>query len=335
MEKIKIGINGFGRIGRSVFRLALENEAVEVVGINDLMTPSTLAHLLKYDSVHGIFNADVDATDNSIIVNGREIKVSSEKDPSALPWKKAGVQVALECTGLFRTKETAEKHIEAGAEKVLISAPGKDVDFTVVLGVNDSEYDIDRHHVISNASCTTNCYAPITWVLHKHWGIKKGCMTTIHSYTNDQNILDAPHKKDMRRARAAAISMIPTSTGAAKAIVLVIPDLKGKLDGIAVRVPTANVSLVDAVYETEKNTSAQEINEMMKKYAEKELFGVLEYSDIPLVSSDFNGNPASSILDAENTKVMGGNQVKLLSWYDNEWGYSARLIDVTANVLLK
>ncbi len=335
MEKIKIGINGFGRIGRSVFRLALENEAVEVVGINDLMTPSTLAHLLKYDSVHGIFNADVDATDNSIIVNGREIKVSSEKDPSALPWKKAGVQVALECTGLFRTKETAEKHIEAGAEKVLISAPGKDVDFTVVLGVNDSEYDIDRHHVISNASCTTNCYAPITWVLHKHWGIKKGCMTTIHSYTNDQNILDAPHKKDMRRARAAAISMIPTSTGAAKAIGLVIPDLKGKLDGIAVRVPTANVSLVDAVYETEKNTSAQEINEMMKKYAEKELSGVLEYSDIPLVSSDFNGNPASSILDAENTKVMGGNQVKLLSWYDNEWGYSARLIDVTANVLLK
>ena len=327
MGKIRVAINGFGRIGRAVFRIANGNPDIEIVAINDLTDPKTLAHLLKYDSVHGVWGEDVKAGEKSIFVNGREIQILSERDPSKLPWKEMEVKVALECTGLFRTREKASMHLTAGAQKVLISAPAKGEDLTVVLGVNDSKYDPENHHILSNASCTTNCYAPITYVLHKHFGIKDGFMTTIHSYTNDQRILDLPHS-DLRRARAGAVSMIPTTTGAAKAIGLVIPELKGKLDGISVRVPTPNVSLVDAVYNLEKPATAEEINKLMKEYAEGEMKGILQYCEEPLVSKDFNGNGHSSILDAANTAVMDGTMVKLLSWYDNEWGYSSRMVDV-------
>ncbi len=327
MGKIRVAINGFGRIGRAVFRIANGNPEIEIVAINDLTDPKTLAHLLKYDSCHGVWSEEVKAGESSIFVNGKEIQILSERDPSKLPWKEMDVKVALECTGLFRTREKASMHLEAGAKKVLISAPAKGEDLTVVLGVNDSKYDPDNHHILSNASCTTNCYAPITYVLHKHFGVKDGFMTTIHSYTNDQRILDLPHS-DLRRARAGAVSMIPTTTGAAKAIGLVIPELKGKLDGISVRVPTPNVSLVDAVYNLEKPATTEEINKLMKEYAEGEMKGILQYSDEPLVSKDFNGNPHSSILDAANTAVMDGTMVKLLSWYDNEWGYSSRMVDV-------
>jgi len=327
MEKIRVAINGFGRIGRAVYRIADGNQKIEIVAINDLTDPKTLAHLLKYDSVHGVWDRDVKAGESSIFINGKEIKIIAEKDPAKLPWKDMKIDVVLECTGLFTSKEKASLHIEAGAKKVFISAPAKGEDLTVVLGVNDSLYDKAKHNIISNASCTTNCLAPITHIVHKHFGIKHGFMTTIHSYTNDQRILDLPHK-DLRRARAGALSMIPTTTGAAKAIGLVIPSLKGKLDGISVRVPTPNVSLVDAVFVLEKETTVEEVNALMKKYAEGEMKGILRYCSEPLVSSDFNGDPHSSILDAQSTAVMQGNMLKLLSWYDNEWGYSSRMVDV-------
>ncbi|MCK5808175.1 type I glyceraldehyde-3-phosphate dehydrogenase [bacterium] len=332
MSKIKVAINGFGRIGRAVFRIAVANDAMEIVAINDLTDARTLAHLLKYDSVHGIFAGDVTAATDAIVVDGRNIPIFAIRNPEELPWKELGVDVVVESTGFFRSREGATKHLTAGAKKVLISAPASGEDFTVVLGVNDKEYDKEKHHIISNASCTTNCYAPITYVLHKHWGIEHGLMTTIHSYTNDQRILDSPHS-DLRRSRAAAVSMIPTSTGAAKAIGLVMPELKGKLDGISVRVPTPNVSLVDATYTLKKAATVEEINAKMKEYAEGEMKGILQFCELPLVSHDFNGNPHSSILDADNTKVMAGTSVKLLSWYDNEWGYSARVVDVIAQLL--
>jgi glyceraldehyde 3-phosphate dehydrogenase len=324
----KVAINGFGRIGRNVFRAAVEQGDLDFVAINDLTDPATLAHLLKYDSVHGIFRADVSADDEHLIVNGKRIRVFKEKDPAALPWKNLGAQLVIESTGHFTEREKAEKHLQAGAAKVIISAPGKGVDLTICMGVNETSYDPAAHHIVSNASCTTNCLAPVAKVLMENFGIVKGLMTTIHSYTNDQQILDLPHK-DLRRARAAAVSMIPTTTGAAKAVSLVLPELKGKLDGMAVRVPTPNVSVVDLVVETERQTSAEEVNAAFKKAAEGPLKGILEFCEQPLVSRDFNGNPASSIVDAEITSVIGGNMVKVLSWYDNEWGYSNRLLDLT------
>jgi glyceraldehyde 3-phosphate dehydrogenase len=324
----KVAINGFGRIGRNVFRAAVEQGDLDFVAINDLTDPATLAHLLKYDSVHGIFRADVSADNEHLIVNGKRIRVFKEKDPAALPWKNLGVQLVIESTGHFTEREKAEKHLQAGAAKVIISAPGKGVDLTICMGVNEKSYDPAAHHIVSNASCTTNCLAPVAKVLMENFGIVKGLMTTIHSYTNDQQILDLPHK-DLRRARAAAVSMIPTTTGAAKAVSLVLPELKGKLDGMAVRVPTPNVSVVDLVVETERQTTVEEVNAAFKKAAEGPLRGILEFCEQPLVSRDFNGNPASSIVDAEITSVIGGNMVKVLSWYDNEWGYSNRLLDLT------
>ncbi len=324
---IKVGINGFGRIGRNIFRAAINRDDIEVVLINDLTDANSLAHLLKYDSVHGIFDAEVTAGENAIIVNGKEIKITAIKDPAMLPWKALGVDIALECTGLFRKRELAEKHLQAGAKKVIISAPAIEPDVTIVMGVNEGDYDNASHNIISNASCTTNCLAPIAKVLNDNYKIVKGLMTTIHAYTNDQRILDFPHK-DMRRARAAALSLIPTTTGAAAAVSLVLPELKGKLDGMAIRVPTPNVSVVDLVVEVEKPTTAAEVNEAMKKAAAADTCRSLQYCDIPLVSSDFNGNPYSSILDAGSTKVIDGTMIKLLSWYDNEWGYSNRMVDL-------
>ncbi|MFZ5640688.1 MAG: type I glyceraldehyde-3-phosphate dehydrogenase [Bacillota bacterium] len=324
---VKVGINGFGRIGRLVFRAALGNPGVEVVGVNDLTDAKTLAHLLKYDSVHGILDADVKAADNAIIVNGKEIKVSAEKDPAALPWKELGVQVAVESTGRFTKRADAAKHLAAGAKKVIISAPAKEEDITIVLGVNQDKYDPANHHVISNASCTTNCLAPFAKVVNAKFGIVKGLMTTVHAYTNDQNILDLPHK-DLRRARAAGMSIIPTTTGAAKAVALVLPELKGKLNGFAMRVPTPNVSVVDLVVELQKATTAEEINAALKAAAEGELKGILQYCEDPLVSKDFNGNPHSSIVDAPSTMVIEGSMAKIVSWYDNEWGYSCRVVDL-------
>ncbi len=330
----KVAINGFGRIGRNVFRAAADMKNIEIVAVNDLTDAATLAHLLKYDSVHGTFKASVEAGDGEIIVNGKPIKVLKSRDPATLPWKELGVDIVIESTGLFTDQESASKHIQAGARKVIISAPGKDVDLTICMGVNENDYNPANHNVISNASCTTNCLAPVAKVLLENFGIVKGMMTTIHSYTNDQNILDLPHK-DLRRARAAALSMIPTTTGAAKAVSLVLPALKGKLDGLAVRVPTPNVSLVDLVIETEKPTSVTEVNAALKKAAEGPLKGILVYCDEPLVSCDFNGSPASSSVDAESTNVIGGNMVKVMSWYDNEWGYSNRVLDLVSYISSK
>lgn len=325
---IRVGINGFGRIGRMVVKAGLSDPDFEFVAVNDLTDVDTLAHLFKYDSVHGHLGYDIQVKDNSFVVDGKEIKVFAEKDPKNLPWGDLGVDYVLECTGIFRSKEKAMPHIEAGAKKVILSAPGKgEVDWTVVLGVNEGEYNPEKHTVISNASCTTNCLAPVAKVLNDNFGIEKGLMTTIHSYTNDQRILDLPHK-DLRRARAAAMSMIPTTTGAAKAVALVIPELKGKLDGLAVRVPTPNVSMVDLVIETAKETSVEEINAKMKEESEGALKGYLAYSDEPLVSVDHNGSPFSSVFDAGLTYVMGGRLVKVMSWYDNEYGYSCRLKDL-------
>ncbi|MEJ2471692.1 MAG: type I glyceraldehyde-3-phosphate dehydrogenase [Desulfuromonadales bacterium] len=324
---VKVAINGFGRIGRNVLRAAQGNTDIEIVAINDLTSPQTLAHLLKYDSVHGVFDADVTVTDDSIQVDGRRIKVCSERDPSALPWQDLGVDIVIESTGLFTKGADAGKHIQAGAKKVVISAPGKEVDLTVCMGVNDDQYDTAKHHIISNASCTTNCLAPVAKVILENFGIVKGLMTTVHAYTNDQRILDLPHS-DMRRARAAAMSMIPTTTGAAKAVALVLPELKGKLDGLAVRVPTPNVSLVDLVVETEKSTSVEAVNAALKAAAQGPLQGILAFCEEPLVSIDFNGNPASSSVDAATTSVIAGNLVKVMSWYDNEWGYSNRIVDL-------
>lgn len=324
---VNIGINGFGRIGRSVLRLGVKNKDLKFVAINDLGDTKTLAHLLKYDSVHGIFDGKIESTADSIMVNGNEIKILKEKDPANLPWSKFGVDIAIESTGLFTDRTNAAKHLTAGAKKVIISAPAKEPDITIVLGVNEKNYDTKKHNIISNASCTTNALATITKVILDGFGIKKGFMTTIHSYTNDQKILDLPHS-DLRRARAAALSQIPTSTGAASALHLVIPELKGKMDGIAIRVPTPNVSLVDLVVETEKNTTVEEVNSAMKNAADGPMKGILAYTDEPLVSCDFNGNLNSSIVDLLSTKVIEGNLVKVLSWYDNEMGYSQRIIDL-------
>jgi glyceraldehyde 3-phosphate dehydrogenase len=324
---VKVAINGFGRIGRNFLRACVGNQEIEIVGINDLTDAHTLAHLLKYDSVHGRFNGTVEAKGNSIVVNGKEIEVTAIKDPSELPWKDLGVDVVIESTGVFRDREGAGKHLEAGAKKVIISAPGKNPDLTVVLGVNEDQYDPEKHHIISNASCTTNCLAPVAKVLNNEFGIVKGYMVTVHAYTNDQRILDLPHK-DLRRARAAAVNIIPTTTGAAKAVGEVLPELKGKLDGTARRVPVADGSLVDLTVVVEKETTEEEINAKMKEYAEGAMKGILEYTEDPIVSQDIVGNPHSSIFDALSTKVIGGNFVHVSSWYDNEWGYSNRLKDL-------
>jgi len=323
----KVAINGFGRIGRNMFRAAINSPELDIVAVNDLTDPQTLAHLLKYDSVHGIFAADVKVADGAIIVNGKSIKVCSDTNPANLPWQDLGVDIVIESTGHFTKGPAAAQHLQAGAKKVLISAPGKDVDLTVCIGVNEAEYDPSRHNIISNASCTTNCLAPVAKILLQEFGIVRGMMTTVHAYTNDQKILDLPHS-DLRRARAAALSMIPTSTGAAKAVALVLPELKGKLDGMAVRVPTANVSLVDLVVETEKTTTVEQVNAALKSAADGKLKGILNFCEEPLVSCDFNGSPASSTVDALSTNVIGGSMVKVLSWYDNEWGYSNRILDL-------
>jgi glyceraldehyde 3-phosphate dehydrogenase (phosphorylating) len=324
---VKVGINGFGRIGRNIMRAALGASDIDFVAVNDLTSAATLAHLLKYDSVLGNLQADVKASGEGITVNSDEFKVLSIKDPAQLPWKDLGVEVVFECTGLFTNRDAAAKHLAAGAKKVIITAPAKGPDITVVLGVNDDQYDPAKHQIISNASCTTNCLAPLAKVIHERFGIRKGWMTTIHSYTNDQNLLDLPHK-DLRRARAAALSMIPTTTGAATAVGEVLPDLKGKLDGFAMRVPTPNVSVVDLNALVDKKTSGDDVNAALREAAAGPLKGILSVSDEPLVSIDFRGNPYSSIVDAPYTKVMDGDFVKVLSWYDNEWGYSSRCVDL-------
>lgn len=324
---VKVGINGFGRIGRNVLRAALHNKNIEIVAVNDLTDADMLAHLLKYDSVHGTLNEDVSVDGDALVVGGQKIKVLAERDPAQLGWGDLGVEVVVESTGRFTKRADAAKHLEAGAKKVVISAPAKEEDITIVMGVNEDKYDAANHHVISNASCTTNCLAPFAKVLNDKFGIKRGMMTTIHSYTNDQQILDLPHK-DYRRARAAAESMIPTTTGAAKAVALVLPELKGKLNGGAVRVPTPNVSLVDLVAELDKDVTAEEVNAALKAASEDELKGILYYSELPLVSRDYNGSPASSTIDALSTMVMEGNLVKVISWYDNETGYSHRVVDL-------
>ena len=324
---VKVGINGFGRIGRNIMRAALGAGDIDFVAVNDLTNAATLAHLLKYDSVLGNLQSDVKASGEGITVDGDEFKVLSIKDPAQLPWKDLGVEVVFESTGLFTSRDAAAKHLAAGAKKVIITAPAKGPDITVVLGVNDDKYDPATHHIISNASCTTNCLAPLAKVIHERFGIRKGWMTTIHSYTNDQNLLDLPHK-DLRRARAAAMSMIPTTTGAASAVGEVLPDLKGKLDGFAMRVPTPNVSVVDLNALVDKKTSGEDINDALREAAAGPLKDILSVSDEPLVSIDFRGNPYSSIVDAPYTKVMDGDFVKVLSWYDNEWGYSSRCVDL-------
>lgn len=328
---VKIAINGFGRIGRNILRASINTKELDFVAINDLTDAGTLAHLLKYDSVQGIFDAEITAKDGAIVVNGKEIKILAVKDPADLPWKAMGVDIALECSGLFTDREKASKHLAAGAKKVIISAPAKNPDITIVMGVNEDKYDPANHNIVSNASCTTNCLAPVAKVILENFGIVKGLMTTIHSYTNDQRILDLPHK-DLRRARAAALSMIPTTTGAATAVSLVLPELKGKLDGISIRVPTPNVSLVDLVVDLEKDTTAEEVNAALKKAADGKLKGILQFCEEELVSIDFKGNPNSSIVDASNTAVIGNNMLKVLSWYDNEWGYSSRMRDLAVYI---
>jgi glyceraldehyde 3-phosphate dehydrogenase len=328
---VKIGINGFGRIGRQVFRIMAERGGFDVVAVNDLTDAATLAHLLKYDSVHGCFDADVKVDGDDIVVDGDRLKVLAEKDPAKLPWGELGAEVVIESTGKFRDRESASKHLAGGAKRVLISAPGKDPDWTVVLGVNGDDYDAEKHFIISNASCTTNCLAPVAKVLLDNFGIQSGIMTTIHAYTSDQRLLDYPHK-DLRRARAAAVSMIPTTTGAAKAIGDVIPELKGKLDGFAVRVPTPNVSLVDLTVVVEKDADAAAVNGAMRGAAAGPMKGILEVSDEPLVSIDYNHTSASATVDAVLTKVINKRLVKVIAWYDNEWGYSARLVDLAAKV---
>jgi glyceraldehyde 3-phosphate dehydrogenase len=325
---VKIGINGFGRIGRLAFRAAGDERDFDFVAFNDITDAATLAHLLKYDSVHGHFAHSVTAEKDALVVNGKRIRVLSETDPAKLPWRDLGVRIVLECSGRFASRDKAAVHLNNGAKKVIISAPAKGVDLTMCYGVNHSAYRPEQHHIISNASCTTNCLAPVAKVLHETFGIRRGLMTTVHSYTNDQRILDLPHS-DLRRARAAALSMIPTTTGAARAVGEVLPALKGRLDGMAVRVPTANVSLVDLVAELEKKVTEAEINQAMQDAAEGSLKGILAYCDEPLVSIDFNGSSFSSNFDAALTKVMDGNFVKVLSWYDNEWGFSKRMADVT------
>ena len=324
---IRVGVNGFGRIGRVFFRTALGDNEIEVVGVNDLADAKTLAHLLKHDSVHGGLRAEVTAKDGAIFVNGREIRVTAVKDPASLPWKELGVDVVVESTGIFRDTVTASKHLQAGAKKVIITAPAKDPDVTIVLGVNEQAYDPAKHRIISNASCTTNCLATTVKVLDDAFGVKRGFMSTIHAYTNDQPIHDFPHK-DLRRARAGAVSMIPTTTGAATAVGLVLPKLKGKLDGIAIRVPTANVSVVDLVAELDRSASPQAVNDAFREAAAGRLRGILDATDEELVSVDFNGNPHSSIVDLPSTALIEGTLIKILAWYDNEWGYSSRVRDL-------
>jgi glyceraldehyde 3-phosphate dehydrogenase len=330
---IKVGINGFGRIGRNILRAALaaNNRELEFVAVNDITDAGTLAHLLKHDSVHGTLEGSVAAEDKALIVDGSRIAVFSERDPSKLPWKSLGVSVVLECTGLFTDRDKAALHLNAGAKKVIISAPAKGADLTICFGVNDKSYKPAEHHVVSNASCTTNCLAPIAKVLHERFGVVRGLMTTVHAYTNDQQILDLPHK-DLRRARAAGMSMIPTTTGAARAVGEVLPELKGKLDGMAIRVPTSNVSIVDLVAELRQSASEAQINDALRAAAEGPLKGILACTDEELVSVDFNGSPVSSTVDLGLTKVIDGNFVKVLSWYDNEWGFSNRMVDVTAMI---
>ena len=329
---IRVGINGFGRIGRMFYRAALHHkDALEIVAVNDITDAATLAHLLKYDSIHRTLSHDIRAEGTGIVIDGKTLKVLAERDPAKLPWKDLGVQVVVESTGLFTSKEAASKHIGAGAKKVVISAPADGADVTLCMGVNQETFDPAKHDIISNASCTTNCLAPVAKVLNDTFGIQHGLMTTVHSYTSDQNLQDGPHK-DLRRARGAALSMIPTSTGAAKAIGLVLPALKGKLDGIAIRVPTPNVSVVDLTSVVMKDADEKSVNAAMKAAAEGPLKGILEYSEAPLVSVDLNGNPHSSIFDSPLTKVLDQRLVKIFSWYDNEWGYSNRLADVTAYV---
>ncbi|MCX6578073.1 MAG: type I glyceraldehyde-3-phosphate dehydrogenase [Candidatus Aminicenantes bacterium] len=325
---IKVGINGFGRIGRNLLRASIGNPEIEFLAVNDITDAKTLAHLLKYDSLLGGFKGDVTATDDAIIVNNKKIKVLAEKEVGKLPWKDLGVDIVVESTGKYTKRPDVIKHIEqGGAKKVIVSAPATDPDMTIVLGVNEETYDPAKHHVLSNASCTTNCLAPVVKVLHERFGVEKAFMTTIHAYTNDQKILDAPHK-DLRRARAAAVSQIPTTTGAAKAVGLVIPELKGKIDGIAIRVPTPNVSVVDLVALMKKEVTEKDVNEAFKKAAEGKLKGILQYTEEPLVSVDFLSNPHSAIVDALSTKVLDKNLLKVLAWYDNEWGYSCRLRDL-------
>jgi len=333
---VKVAINGFGRIGRNAFKVALEKYAdqMEFVAINDLTDAATLAHLLKYDSCFGKFDGTVEAKDGYLVLNGKEIKILAEKDPEKLPWRELGVDIVIESTGIFRSREQASKHITAGAKKVLISAPAKNEDITIVMGVNEDKYDPNNHHIISNASCTTNCLAPFAKVIHEKFGIVKGLMTTVHSYTNDQRILDLPHK-DLRRARAAAESIIPTTTGAAKAVALVLPELKGKLNGFAMRVPTPTVSVVDLVVELSKKATAEEINAALKEAAEGPLKGILGYSEEPLVSIDYVKDDRSSIIDALSTMVIGDNMAKIVSWYDNEWGYSNRIVDLANYIIQK
>lgn len=331
---IKVGINGFGRIGRNVLRTALGDKDFDIVAVNDLTDTKTLAHLLKYDSILGNLEQEVTATENTITVAGDTFRVFAEKDPKLIPWEEVGAEIVVESTGRFTDKEKAAAHLRGPVKKVIISAPAKNEDVTIVLGVNEGVYDPAKHHVISNASCTTNCLAPVAKVINEKFGIKKAQMTTIHSYTNDQVILDFPHK-DLRRARAGALSMIPTSTGAAKAVALVLPELKGKFDGISVRVPTPNVSVVDVVIELGKDTTTEEVNKALSDAANGELKGILGYETSPLVSTDYRGNSNSSIVDAEYTKVIGGNLLKILSWYDNEWGYSCRVRDLIKFIAAK
>jgi len=333
--KTKVGINGFGRIGRNAFKAALaKNADFEIVAINDITNPATLAHLLKYDSCFGHFDGTVEAKSDAIVVNGKELKILAVRNPEDLPWKEMGVEVVLESTGLFTKKPDAEKHIKAGAKKVIISAPATDEDITIVMGVNEDKYDPQAHHIISNASCTTNCLAPFAKVIDEEFGIVRGLMTTVHSYTNDQRILDLPHS-DLRRARAAALSIIPTTTGAAKAVSLVLPQLKGKLNGMAMRVPTPAVSVVDIVFELKKKVTKEEVNAALKKASEGPLKGILGYTEEPLVSIDFKGDTRSSIIDGLSTMVLEDNMVKVVSWYDNEWGYSNRVVDLIEYVIKK
>ena len=331
---VKVGINGFGRIGRNIFRTSIGDPDIDFVAVNDLTDTKTLAHLLKYDSVLGNLEQDISSTENGIRVGNEEFRVFSEKDPAAIDWESVGAEIVIESTGRFTKAEDAKKHLRGTVKKVIISAPAKNEDITIVLGVNEDKYDPAAHHVISNASCTTNCLAPVAKVVHEKFGIRSAQMTTIHSYTNDQQLLDLPHK-DLRRARAAALNMIPTSTGAAKAVALVLPELKGKFDGISVRVPTPNVSLIDVVMDVEKQTTAEEVNRALKDAANEELRGILAFCEEPLVSGDFKKNSNSSIVDAEYTKVIDGRMVKILSWYDNEWGYSCRVRDLIKYIAAK
>lgn len=333
--KTKVAINGFGRIGRNAFKISQSKDVdFEIVAINDLTDPATLAHLLKYDSCFGKFDGTVEAKEDAIVVNGKEIKILAEKDPAKLPWKELGVEVVLESTGKFNDHDGGMLHIQAGAKKVVFSAPAKEVDKTIVMGVNQETYDPAKHNLISNASCTTNCLAPIAKVIDREFGVVKGMMTTIHSYTNDQKILDLPHK-DLRRSRAAGVSMIPTTTGAAKAVALVLPQLEGKLNGMAMRVPTSAVSIVDVVFELKKSVTKEEVNKAIKDASENDMKGIIGYCDEPLVSVDFKGDQRSSIFDSLSTMVQEGNMVKVLSWYDNEWGYSNRVVDLINYIIKK